>query len=275
MKESPTQMFGTLELIRRLHEADSLTEDDAMALAAHLNENEGARRTWPGNMLFDFFLSVYEDGNMRLYELEALARIIEGVLIHADGMAAEAAENEVPAIDAAEVDDDVILLPDLSGLDDRGFNRQPGLPEMFFTDTMCDCLDWQTVRRKLPPNSPGRLCKHLCCALNRNLGELPSGAGILSDLVHWAGGANRALAPQPEWRMVIHGESPVIAAWGAGNNCDIYALGDSKTMEAFSYNLVERQWNFGRRPKLYHDDRLKRFLIERGAELAERRALAA
>jgi hypothetical protein len=272
---NPTQPFGTLELVRQLHEDETLTEEGAMQLATHLNEHEGARRSWPGNMLFDFFLNVYEDGNMRLYELEALAHILEGILIHADGMAAEAAETVVEETVVEDDDEDTLVLPNLSELDDLGCNVQPGLPEMYFSETMCDCLDWQTARRKLPSNSPGRLCKHLCCALYRNLDHLPSRSAALRGLVLWGGSANRALAPQSEWRVVIHGESPVIAAWGAGNTCEVYALGDNKTLEAFSYSLIDRQWNYGRRPRLYHDDTLKRFLVERVAEFAERRSVTA
>lgn len=245
-----------------------------MELATHLNENEGSRRSWPGNMLFDFFLNVYEDGNIRLYELEALSRILEGVLIQADGMAAESAETEPEETVVDDEDEDTVVLPDLSELDDLGCNVQPGLPEMFFSGTMCDCLDWQTVRRKLPPNSPGRLCKHLCCALNRSLSRIKIRNGTLKELLQSAGEGNRALAAQPEWRVVIHGDSPVIAAWGQGSNCDLYAHGDFKRIEAFSYDLVDRTWNFGRRPRIHHDDRLKRFLVERVAEHAERRGVA-
>lgn len=246
-----------------------------MELAAHLNENENARRTWPGNMLFDFFLSVYEDGNMRLYELEALARVIEGILIHADGMAAEAAETEAAELTVEDGDEDTIVLPDLANLDEQGCNEQPGLPEMYFSQTMCDCLDWQSTRRKLPANSPGRLCKHLCRALSRSLDHFPASHGWLRGLINFAGSSHRALAAQPEWRVVLSGDLPVIAAWGAGSNCDIYAPGPDQALVAYSYNLVDRHWNFGNRPPMSHDDRLKRFLVELASEHAERRAMAA
>ena len=270
MNNEPTKPFGTLELIHRLHDAESLTEDDAMELATYLNEREDARRTWPGNMLFDFFVNVYEDGNMRLYELESLALMIQAIVIHANGMTAEAAESEAPALDAAGVDSDTILLPPLEAFDEQGFNYLAGSPEMYFATMQCDCLDWQTVRRKLPPNSPGRLCKHLCRALYRHVEELPKNAGLLRHLVHCSGQSGRALAPQPGWCLAVPGNDPVIAAWGSGNTCEIYAPDENGAPGAFTYNLRERQWSFGRRPKNSHDPRLKAFLAERVAEFAER-----
>lgn len=273
MNTDPIKPFGTLELIRQISESESLTEEAVIELATYLNEREAARQTWPGNMLFDFFVNVYEDGNVRLYELEALALIIQAIMIHTDGMAAEAVELEPEAIDEELADPDVILVPALGVLDEQGYNAVPGCPEMYFETMQCDCLDWQTARRKLPPNSPGRFCKHLCRALSRHLELLPKSATHLGTVVDWAGKFNRALPPLPIWRVAIQGASPVIAAWGAGYSCEIYAPGESGVLDGFSYNLRESQWSSGKRPKNTHDPKLKAFLAERVAEFSGRTLL--
>lgn len=273
MSTGPNHPFGTLEVIRQMSEAEAIAEEDVLNLATYLNEHDGARHSWPGNMLFDYLLNVFEDGNMRSYELDAFARIVEGILIHADGMAAEAARSDTQAISLEAAADGVVLLPDLAHLDEQGVNEQPGLPEMFFAKTMCDCLDWQTARRKLPPNSPGRLCKHLSLGLYTAIGQLPDDARVVRRLVAWAAEAKRALAPQPQWQVVIDQEPLLIAAWGSGAACDIYSESETGEIGSFSYHLVEKQWRFGERPRLSHDERLKNFLADRIAGHAAGHAL--
>lgn len=245
---------GTLELIRRLTEAEELGEDQTMQLADHLNEDEGARHSWPGNMLFDFLTNVYEDGSMRDYELAALARIIEGVLIQADGMADEAAESEP---DLEEAADDAFVLPDLVYLDDLRLNGMPGMPDVFFSHMQCDCLDWQTTRRKLPANSPGRVCRHLGKHLFDNLDALPQ-APHLADLVRCTGASQRGLPAQPAWQLVPIGDETLIVAWGAGRTCGVFAP-DRDQLKLFTFDLRERMWS-NNRPQQHANEDLKAFL---------------
>jgi len=254
--------IGTLELIRQLAEVEELGEDQAMQLAAHLNNDDGARHTWPGNMLFDFLVNVYEDGNMRGYELEALARIVEGVLIQANGMAAEAAENEPEPIDPGEAPDGALVLPDLTYLDDLGLNGRPGLPDVFFSNLQCDCLDWQTSRRKIAPNSPGRICRHMAKHLYDNRNELPTSRVNLRALVFWAGETQRGLPPQPEWRLLPVSDETLIVAWGTGKACWVYAPVKGGKLELFSYDLGENQWSLYNRPPQHQHEDLLAFLDE-------------
>lgn len=253
--------IGTLELIRQLADAEGLGEDHAMELANYLNQNDGARHSWPGNMLFDFLVNVYEDGSMRSYELQALARIIEGILLQADGMAAEAAENEPPPIGPDEAPDSVLVLPDLHSFDELNLNGQVGMPDVFFSKMQCDCLDWQTSRRKVAPNSPGRICRHLAKHMFREIELLPSNHVNLRKLVTWAGRSSRSLPPQPKWRLLSAEDETLVAAWGVGKVCWVFAPINARgSLELFSYDLGENQWTLYNRPPQYLNEDLKAFL---------------
>lgn len=253
--------IGTLELIRQLAEAEELDEARAMDLAAHLNKDDGARHTWPGNMLFDFLVNVYEDGSMRDYELQALARILEGILLQADGMAAESVNNEPEPIDVAEAPDGALVLPDLTYLDDLALNGRPGIPDVFYSSMQCDCLDWQTSRRKVPPNSPGRICRHLAKHMFDNLELLPVSRVNLRSLVNWAGCTQRGLPPQPDWRLLSVEDDTLIAAWGTGKFCWVFAPVKDR-LELFSYDLREQHWSLYNRPPQHLDQTLQAFLAE-------------
>lgn len=247
-------------MVGQIIESGSVSEDEAMTLATYLNEHRGARNSWPGNLLYAFLQNVYEDGSMRNYELEALAKILEAVVLQRDGMVEEARQSEIPPVSPEEVDGTVLLLPDLSALDDGGAKQVPGMPNLFFSATECDCLDWQTVRRKLPPNSPGRLCRHLAKVLSHHLEALPPSTGCLKNLIQWAAMANRALAPVADWHIVIDGDRPVIAAVGTNQVCHLYCANDSGKLELYSYNLKDNTWSANNRPPQFRDSALKEFI---------------
>lgn len=254
--------YGTLEFLQRISSTEAIDENDAMDLAAYLNDHEGARHSWPGNMLFDFLVNVYEDGSMREYELQALARIVEGVLLQAAGMAAEAAENEPAPLDEDDAPDGALLLPDLTYLDDLEPNGQPGIPDIFYSNMECDCLDWQSSRRRVPANSPGRICRHLARHMFQNLDLLPVKRIHLRKLINWSGASQRGLPPQSEWRILPIGEETLIAAWGNGKLCWVFAPVKDGKLELYSYDLGEKVWSLYNRPTQHRHEDLQAFLDE-------------
>ena len=89
-KPWPTTSFPTstttLDLIRAFNELETPGETEAQELANHLIENEKHRKSWPGNLLYCYFVNAYDHDGFRPFDLEALARIIEGILIRCDGL---------------------------------------------------------------------------------------------------------------------------------------------------------------------------------------------
>ena len=263
---SPPASVATLDLIRAFDGLDTPLADDARRLADHLIEDETARETWPGNLLFCFFVHSYEQDSFRPSELNALARIVEGVLIQIDGAAPS------PIIDDSESADEppeeALQLPDLAHFDQLGLNQAEGFPEIFFEHMQCDCLDWQSVRRKLAVDSPGRLCKHLSRLIHLNTGHLPPISTPLRRLIDWAGDSTQALPPHPEWRVLINEPEPMIAAWGAGKTFSVFANSTADQFMQFTYHIGDRQWLNNQRPAGIDDPVLRTFLAEVISEAA-------
>lgn len=259
-RASPLTSATTLDLVRAFDELETPLADQARQLADHLIEDETARETWPGNLLYCFFVNSYEQDSFHPSELKALACIVEGILIQIDGAAT------VPAVGNVEPEnqppDEILQLPDLAHFDQLGLNQAAGFPEIFFEHMQCDCLDWQTIRRKLSADSPGRLCKHLSRLIHLNIGRLPPISSPLRRLIEWAGESVKALPPHPEWRLLIDEPEPMIAAWGAGKSCSVFTNSTADEFTRFTYHIGDRQWADNQWPAGIDDPVLRSFLAE-------------
>lgn len=255
---SPPASAATLQLVREFDELETPLADDAERLANHLIEDETAREIWPGNLLFCFFGNSYEQNSLRPSELKALTCIIKGILTQIDE--SEPTPSDSDPEPANQSPEEALLLPDLAHFDQLGLNQAVGFPEIFFEQMQCDCLDWQTVRRKLPSSCPGRLCKHLSRLIHVNIGQAQAISEPLKRLIAWAGANKGTLPPQPQWELLADEPESIIGASGGGKTIAIFAPVEEGKYNLFTYVIADRHWADNQRPTQIDQPALRDFL---------------
>lgn len=77
MNEEPH--METLRMIRRITSDGVLDMDEVYDLAHFLNECREARKSWPGNILWETMQSIFDDGEVTEEEQQALGDILVGI----------------------------------------------------------------------------------------------------------------------------------------------------------------------------------------------------
>ncbi|MBG85506.1 MAG: hypothetical protein CMO80_01215 [Verrucomicrobiales bacterium] len=61
----------TMRRIRHITEDGIVTDEEVLSLGNYLNDSMPARKSWPGNVLFDVLQQVFADGRLDAHELKA------------------------------------------------------------------------------------------------------------------------------------------------------------------------------------------------------------
>ncbi|MBL6764699.1 MAG: hypothetical protein ISQ14_07070 [Verrucomicrobiae bacterium] len=243
----------TVDFIRQIMADGIVTEDEVISLATHLNDDREARKSWPGIAVFEVLKDVFSDGTVDTYEIEGLAKILQGIeIICAGGFTGDTSITQVTPAAPSELTD--FHLPVL----DQIITISP--TSQFDTEHrvdlkrhLCDCKDWMQNRAHLEEHSPGRMCKHLVKGLDRAAEANPAFRKtvdpLLLDLAKASAGTDRGLEAVPNWRRLLKGDIEFLIAWGVNTEwCNVFAANAEGKAERYAYHLANKRWSFGARP---------------------------
>ena len=74
----------TVQFIRQIRSKGPITKDDLLALARLMNNLTEARTQWPGEAVYHVLEEFLEDGYVEDYELEGLAKVLNGLDVIAE-----------------------------------------------------------------------------------------------------------------------------------------------------------------------------------------------
>ncbi len=250
----------TVRFIRTLTDDGSLSGEEVWTLANWLNQHGSACAVWPGNLLVGPLQAAFEDGELSLEEMHALAALLGQIERDWAGMqnvyflrppplqrtklpiappSSISSSYETPSITA-------ILVPSLPFIMNVPSHSSDEEYEVNLNDHTCQCGDWVGKRRKLPLQSIRRCCKHLVKCLHEHLPDEHRGtwlAGVLELFCH----AGRGVPPDDEWHIIPAGTNPIAISKGTGEWANVYARKDG-TYERFGFNTDEERWSYGEAP---------------------------
>lgn len=114
----------------------------------------------------------------------------------------------------------------------------------------CTCPDFVKVHANTPEREVGRMCKHICRALN-NEQILPLLSPICLTMVLEGHGIHPGKSGQDE-----NGNPVYVTGANSQGWLNVFALKrrNGKTYYRFGYNVIEHRWAYGQKPKI--DERI-------------------
>lgn len=241
----------TLALIGRITEDGILSTEEVFEMAEFLNENEEACQVWPGDVLHEALLTVFEDGKLTDEEMDALAHLIQDI----EKEAAESDEHtvweELPSQGTPVYDLISLEAPTLPGATAKGKDSEGVKFELDLGDLSCNCEEWRNTRSHLPEKSPGRLCRHLVAELNKQKEELPDVNAVFSWLLGERTQRGKGTHPVEFWNLLVMDEGTCLVSFGSCKWAHIMVPIEEAVYDRFGFNFEERRWSYGRKPVGY------------------------
>jgi hypothetical protein len=243
-----TPQEDTIALIRSITEDGELTSEEVFELAEFLNENEEACQVWPGDLLHQALLSVFEDGKMDAEEHQALGELIMAI-------EKECAESDEQTVWQGQDDDDDGLDYPSSDLVLPGIDRKENsteddgrVYEVDMAEHTCECEDWQNTRINLETGSPGRLCKHLVSAFDK---VAKSGGCNWSEVLLWLlgerAGRGKGFHAVDHYNVLTLKEGTCLVSFGSSKWAHVI-VPVGTDFDRYGYDFQERRWSFGKKP---------------------------
>lgn len=156
----------------------------------------------------------------------------------------------VPIQTAPTSPESALLLPEMTDESLRSIQARSSDGEHYYTvnliDYTCTCPSFLEVHYKAPPRDFGRICKHICSALNRPE-ILPLLNPMCKAMVEEGFGVYPGRFGRDENGNIIYITGANTAGW-----INVFALKrrDGRKYYRFGYNLSEQRWAYGSSPKI-------------------------
>jgi hypothetical protein len=243
----------TIDFIRQIMADGVVTEDEIISLGTFLNNDRDARKSWPGNAVFEVLRDVFLDGRVESHEIEGLTRILQGIEIICAGettgetnvtQITPAAPSDLTDFHLPVIGQTVTISPSSQFDSEHRVDLKKHL---------CDCNDWATTRASFPQNCPARLCKHLVKGFDLAAAANPalnaSCDPILLGLLKSCSNTDRGLEAVSHWKRLVTGEVEFLIAWDDDSEwCNVFAMSEKGKTERYAYHLSNKRWSFGVRP---------------------------
>lgn len=244
----------TLRRIRQITEDGVVTDDEVMSMGNFLNENHVARKTWPGNVIFEVLKRVFEDARLDPHELKALAYILRGIELQccgALGQLDQIQDDGVPK--SAKLDEMDFKLPTLNEqMQVAATEEDKRISHVDLLKHECDCGDWTSRRFSFADSSPGRVCRCQVIAfcqpeIEKQIPRTVWNTKLLQ-LLDLFLESSSAFDPLPTWKLLRFKKFEWVVAWGDKEWATIYAENKAGTLERYCYHLMEGRWAYGAVP---------------------------
>jgi hypothetical protein len=227
-----------------------LSGDEVWCLASWLNKQpKDICGAWPANILIPLLQNVFEDGEVTVEEMRAIAEAL--VQIEQEWLTRFALKeenfDEIPQSDQSPTSGSPSL-PVVSYVGNVESSSGAGEYEVNLANHSCTCPDWVGKRRSTPAQDYRRLCKHMAQLFHTlELGTETSDLAFEAFIIDHAS-RGKGTFPRDEWtvetvngKRVLYGHSPG-APW-----VNVFApRGDS--YERFGFNKDEKRWSYGESP---------------------------
>lgn len=235
-----------ITLCEEILEDNEVTVEEILGLGEWLNNHEGARWDWPGNLLAPTIQEVLLDdkvSNAELRKVEGLLRrtLKEYVLREKGKLQQRAAEKVQQAAKAMDLSQP--KLPSISlTLNIKSHGSGNLSYEVDLTGPSCNCPDWRNRRVGLPPGDLNRCCKHVLDAFN-----------YITPDHGWPGWLGAFLeqrwTPHPlrKWRVLPVVGHYTLVSIGGNDWADVYTYAEGR-YQRFGYNFAEARWSYGIAP---------------------------
>lgn len=244
----------TLRRIRQITEDGVVTDDEVMSLGNYLNENHVARKTWPGNAVFEVLKRVFEDARLDSHELKALAYILRGIELQCCGSLGQFEDEVDDGVPKnAEFEEMDFKLPALDEtLNVAATDDEDRISHVNLLSHECDCGDWTSRRYLYAESSPGRACRCIVVAfrqpeIEKEIPRLEWNTKFfqLLDLFIETGSSFDAL---PTWKLLRYKGRDWLAVWGDKEWSTIYTENDAGKVDRYCYHVYESRWAYGSTP---------------------------
>lgn len=238
----------TLKLVSRITEDGILDTEEVYELAEFLNENPDATTVWPGDVLHEALLTVFEDGKLTDEEMEALGQLVLDIEVEAAESDQQTVWEEAPSADVAPAFDIIELLVPATDdttieVDDEGETCNVSLG-----DLTCTCGDWRSKRSHLPERSPGRLCQHLVAELNRIKEGLPEMNAAFSWLLGERTQRGKGTHAVEYYNLLMTDDGTCLVSFGSSKWAHVLVPINEAVYERYGYDFSQRRWSYGRQP---------------------------
>lgn len=244
---------ATIDFIRQVMADGVVTQQEVISLATYLNENRGARKSWPGSAVFEVLKDVFADGKIEAFEIEGLTKILQGIERICAGDTT--GQTDLTRVEAAKESDtnDYAVQSLEQKVTVAATNQFDSTHVVDLRKHKCECKDWNQLRAKLPPKSPGRMCKHLvkgfelACAANPDFKKTCD--SLFLALIKSSADTDRGLEAVENWKLLSKDGTDFLVAWGRKSDwCNVYAKNAAGKLERFGYQHASKRWSFGARP---------------------------
>lgn len=244
----------TLRRIRQITEDGVVTNEEVMGLGNFLNENHMARKTWPGNVVFETLKRVFADARLDPHELKALAYILRGIELQccgALGQLDELMDDGIPKF--AKFDEMEFKLPALDEqMQVAATEESNRISNVDLNKHECDCGDWTSRRFSFAESSPGRVCRCEVIAfcqpeIETQIPRTDWNTMFLR-LLDLFSESNSAFDPLPTWKLLRFKEFEWVVAWGDKEWATVYTEGKAGKVERYCFHLLEGRWAYGAVP---------------------------
>ena len=245
----------TLRKIRAITEDGIVTDEEVMSLGNYLNDNQVARKSWPGNVIFELLKRIFDDARLGPHELKSLAYILRGIELQCCGALGQ--------FDEAMEDDDISANAKFEVIDFKlpamhwEMQVQPNenlkkLSNVDLDGYECDCGDWTSKRFLFGDDSPGRLCRCLVIALRQpdveaDIPRLDWNTKLFQ-LLDYFTETEGCFDAYSTWKLLRCEGREWVAAGGDREWCIVYTENDSGALERYCYHINERRWAYGATP---------------------------
>lgn len=244
----------TLRLIRQITADGVVTDDEVMSLANHLNDNSAARKSWPGNVIFEVLKRVFDDARVDPHELKSLSHILRGIELQCCGASGEGEDNEIDDISPRATFEEINFALPLLDLQIQvaAHGKDAPLSDVDLSIHECSCGDWNNRRFSFPEESPGRACRCIVMALHKPEieSEIPrfEWNNKLFQLLDHFSECGTSFDPVPSWKLLRHSGREWVVAWGDGMWAMVYTENRESQIERFCYQIYSDRWAYGAKP---------------------------
>jgi hypothetical protein len=243
---SDTESSGLIGLCESILEDGEVSVEEVRRLGQWIQENEAARRTWPGEVLTQPVQDVLLDGRVNKAELRKISVLLHRMQKEWAARWQEKVQQDAIARAASaanELDLSYAWLPSVPVTFQVMSHSERGVVyHVDLAGPSCDCPDWKSNRRTLPPGDLTRCCKHTFDAF----GRVRPGTG-------WPGWLDAFLEqgwrphPQTRWLVLEVSDRLVLASTAPIEWANVFAP-SSAGYQRFGYSVAERRWSYGVEP---------------------------
>lgn len=240
------ESFELIALCEEILDDEEVSVDEVSRLGDWLAAREGARRTWPGEVLTAPLQEALLDRTVNKTELRrvsGLLRRVQKEWVRRREELVQQGAMERAASAASSMDLSLASLPPIPvTLRVRSHSEKILIYDVDLSGPSCNCPDWKGTRSQLPKGSLTRCCKHVLDAFGRlePAGGWPGWLGAFLE---------QGWKPHPgkRWFILRLGSHYGLSSVGGNDWSDVFSVVGGG-YERFGYNIAEQRWSYGNEP---------------------------